>query len=513
MFGNEFAPGDHAHLHSSAKQTCSKDILSNVLKIIDHRMPMGDLSHESLFKSIWPRIAEKTRSEATASATRVEKKSEKREGVSPDQKWSWQEHWPFLWKWWMRLASRMMISIWYILAINFVARSTNIGILFRVCFYPISRYIRQSPHTRRFFVIWITDGLGSWIRLKTIASFSLCPQSTDSIVSPSWRGRVIQLLSNTWPCSFSFSVKRSIPAIILGDSRWNWSWALNLWNAKTPLLSSWKILRMWCLPQVDRSLRWMINQVSFYCRTAWVDWCALLVLVVHSPRMNTCSREVPTQQSAPVYHRGTEISFDRTTAVRERDAVGCEYPKASPLGREKHFGRSSLINETLTVHDRRRWMECFIVDDQLLCFVEHEHPRETINLNHRFHRWWFVRSVINQRTDHRADDLLCFPVDSVENGSSLADETCMRTCIHHTDMGHFIAHVHWHLPIDIDRFRTHSIQAICIDYEEEEEEEEETNNERNMIIESLLIELYVNTSGWETDRNIDIASSMALTLP
>ena len=209
------------------------------------------------------------------------------------------------------------------------------------CFLLLSRYIRQSPHTRRFFVIWMTDGLGSWMRLKTIANFSLCPQSTDSILSPSWRGRVTQLPSNSCPCSFRSCDKRSTPAIIWGDFRWEGSWALNLWNAKTPLLSCWKIRarRMLTTRSPFTSVH---DKPSFIvvAEAAGVDRCALLVLVVHRPRMNTCSIEEPMRRSDSLSDLGRETSFDHTTAVREQDFVEYEHRKASQTRKvKKHFDR------------------------------------------------------------------------------------------------------------------------------------------------------------------------------
>lgn len=68
---------------------------------------------------------------------------------------------------------------------------------------------RQSPQTRRFFVTWMRDGTGLWMRLNAIASFSLWPQSIDSSVSSSSISRVIHDELNLCSWSISSFVKRS----------------------------------------------------------------------------------------------------------------------------------------------------------------------------------------------------------------------------------------------------------------------------------------------------------------
>lgn len=54
-----------------------------------------------------------------------------------------------------------------------------------------NNHLRQSPQTRRFFVTWISDVVGFATKFHAIASFSLCPQRADSVVSSSFNGRVI----------------------------------------------------------------------------------------------------------------------------------------------------------------------------------------------------------------------------------------------------------------------------------------------------------------------------------
>ena len=67
----------------------------------------------------------------------------------------------------------------------------------------VKYHSRQSPHTRKFFVIWMNDVSALATKFQAIASFSLCPQRTDSIVSSSASGRVIHDESYSWPCSIS----------------------------------------------------------------------------------------------------------------------------------------------------------------------------------------------------------------------------------------------------------------------------------------------------------------------
>ena len=95
-------------------------------------------------------------------------------------------------KWWIQLASRTTISHLRILAINFVTWSEKIYKLLEIIKI---NHLRQSPQTLKFFVNWIKDGLAPSMKWKAIANLSLCPHNTDSIVSPSFKGRVIQLES------------------------------------------------------------------------------------------------------------------------------------------------------------------------------------------------------------------------------------------------------------------------------------------------------------------------------
>jgi hypothetical protein len=71
-------------------------------------------------------------------------------------------------------------------------------------------HLRQSPQTRRFFVIWIRVAFGFTTKFHAMASFSLWPQSTDATVSFSSIVRVIQLESYWCPCAInSFDIRAS----------------------------------------------------------------------------------------------------------------------------------------------------------------------------------------------------------------------------------------------------------------------------------------------------------------
>ena len=81
-----------------------------------------------------------------------------------------------------------------------------------------THHSRQSPHTRRFFVTWISDAPGLATKFQAIASRSLCPQSTDATVSSACNGQVIQLGSYAYPCSTSCFAMRS-PSAWISDER------------------------------------------------------------------------------------------------------------------------------------------------------------------------------------------------------------------------------------------------------------------------------------------------------
>jgi hypothetical protein len=82
------------------------------------------------------------------------------------------EHRPFVWKWWIRSASRTTISQWRIAAMSFVTRSwrekkTN------QCKTSWNDHVRRSPRRQWFFVHWIRVVRGFATKFDVIANFLL----------------------------------------------------------------------------------------------------------------------------------------------------------------------------------------------------------------------------------------------------------------------------------------------------------------------------------------------------
>lgn len=153
-------------------------------------------------------------------------------------------------KWCTRLASRTMIGWRRIRAINLIAASR----IFIMNEYMMNREqwinLRQSPHSRRFFVTWIGDGTDFWMKLNAMANLSLWVERTDSMVSPGLSERVIHRRSNLCPCSTISFMRRLTSWWISSLRKWNQSFALKTYQRHMfPSFSSpiCRLLRFDCL--------------------------------------------------------------------------------------------------------------------------------------------------------------------------------------------------------------------------------------------------------------------------